>query len=79
MRSNNKVKMINNTIDYIACNLNQIYIIHWLLIGTVTFVVMMADIDALKAGPSIILGFVLVVLSVFISKLYDRIQVKVKR
>lgn len=44
--------------------------------GIATFVVMMADMEDLNAGPAILLGFALVVLSFLICKLYDRIKSK---
>ena len=68
---------INRTLEYISSNLNHIYIIQWMLVGTATFVVMMADIDDLQAGPAILLGFAFIVLSVLISKLYDRIKSRI--
>lgn len=73
------IKAINNTVNYISAKLTTIYIIQWILVGTATFVVMMADIDDLNAGCSILLGLVFVVLSVLISKLYDRIKAKIKK
>lgn len=63
-------------IEYISVRLNTVYIIQWMLVGTATFVVMMADMEDLNAGPAILLGFAFVVLSVLICKLYDRIKSK---
>ncbi len=68
------IKPINNTVNYISAKLNTIYIIQWLLVGTATFVVMMADIDDLSTAPAILLGFAFVILSVLISKLYDKVS-----
>ncbi len=73
------IKVINNTVNYMAVNLNVIYITQWLLVGTATFVVMMADMDDLKAGPAILLGFAFVVLSVLICKLYDKVKSIIKK
>lgn len=70
------IKALNNTVRFISVNLNDIYIIQWLLVGTATFIVMMADIDDLNAPVSIALGFVFVIMSVLISKLCDIIKSK---
>ena len=37
-----EIKAINNTVYYISAKLNTIYIIQWILVGTATFVVMIA-------------------------------------
>ncbi len=74
-----KVRAINNTVEYVSSNLNHIYIIQWLLVGSATFVVMMLDIADLNAASSLILGFVFVILSVLISKLYDKVIIKNKK
>lgn len=74
-----KVNAIHSVTEYISAKLNTIYIIQWILVGTATFVVMMADMDDLNAGPAILLGFMFVVLSVLISKLYDSIKSKIKK
>lgn len=76
---NINVKAINNTVNYISSRLNNIYIIQWMLVGTASFVVMMADLDDLKAGPAILVGIVFVVLSVLISRLYDRIRSAIRK
>ena len=72
-------KAINNTVSFITANLNNIYIIQWMLVGTATFIVMMVDIDDLNVPVSIVLGFVFVVMSVLISKLCDLIKSKMKK
>lgn len=73
------IKAINNTVHYISAELNTIHIIQWILVGTATFIVMMADIDDLNAPVSIALGFVFVVMSVLISKLCNLIKSKMIR
>ena len=72
------IKAISSTVNYISAKLNTIYIIQWMLVGTATFVVMMADIDDLSAAHAILLGFAFVILSVLISRLYDSIKLKIK-
>lgn len=72
------IKAINNTVYYISAKLNTIYIIQWMLVGTATFVVMMAGINDLGVAPAILLGFAFIILSVLISKLYDSIKLKTK-
>ena len=73
-----KVNAIQSIAEYMSVKLFTIYIIQWMLIGTATFVVMMADMDDLSAGSAILLGFTFAVLSVLISILYDRIKSKFK-
>lgn len=75
----NNIKAINNTVNYISAKLNTIYIIQWILVGTATFIVMMADIDDLRAAPTLLLGFAFVILSVLISKLYDKVSGYVRK
>lgn len=75
----NNIKAINNTVNYISAKLNTIYIIQWILVGTATFIVMMADIDDLRAAPALLLGFAFVILSVLISKLYDKVSGYVRK
>ena len=68
-----KPDSINKIINYISNNLNNIYVIQWMLVGTATFIVMMLDLDDLNAAASILMGFVFVVLSVVISKIYVKL------
>ena len=70
------IKAINSTVNYISARLNTIYIIQWILVGTATFVAMMAGIDELSAAAAISLGIAFVILSVLISRLYDSIKLK---
>ena len=69
-----KTNSINNMIKYISNNLNNIYVIQWMLVGTATFIVMMLDLEDLNGTASILLGFVFIVLSVIISKIYVKLS-----
>ena len=69
---------INNTVNYISNNLNSIYVIQWMLVGTTAFIIMMFNIEKFNATTSILVGFVFVVLSVVISKIYTKLTHKNK-
>ena len=71
-----KSNSINNMIKYISNNLNNIYVIQWMLVGTSSFIMMMFNISKLNATTSILLGFIFVVLAILISKLYVKLNNK---